>query len=109
MKDITGSPAAKFLMLVIVIGLIFGVAHLGHDHGAHEKTETAIEQVSEQTLAEPIQLAQSNCYAATTCWNGVTISCYAYGAGCTWFVQPGQYVTCTGMIGNVWTTASYSC
>jgi hypothetical protein len=36
------------------------------------------------------------CQAHTYCYNGQVITCEAWGQGCSWYVQPGQYVTCTG-------------
>lgn len=35
------------------------------------------------------------CRAVTNC-GGYYVSCITYGAACTWFVQPGLYVECTG-------------
>jgi hypothetical protein len=64
----------------------------------------------QMTLADStIQYAQSACYAKTTCFNGMVIYCNAHGVGCSWYVQPHQYVSCTGYIGGFWTSVSYSC
>ncbi len=39
----------------------------------------------------------ADCGAYTYCPNrGYPIFCETWGAGCTWYVQPYQYVRCTG-------------
>ena len=60
-------------------------------------------------VEDVIQVAQNSCSARTICWDGYAISCYAYGAGCTWYVQAGQYVQCTGYVGGYWTTVYQRC
>ncbi|OFZ82713.1 MAG: hypothetical protein A2583_05040 [Bdellovibrionales bacterium RIFOXYD1_FULL_53_11] len=38
----------------------------------------------------------NTCYAYTPCQNGFAVQCTTYGQGCSWYVQPYQYVQCTG-------------
>lgn len=54
--------------------------------------------------------AAADCSAYTACPNGGYISCSAYGAGCTWYVEPYRYVSCTGYNAyGQWVNASYRC
>ena len=46
--------------------------------------------------AAPTQMAYGNCNAYTACPRGGYISCYTYGAGCTWWVRPYREVYCEG-------------
>jgi hypothetical protein len=53
----------------------------------------------------------NTCGAWTYCPNmGFTVRCETYGYGCSWYVQPYQYVRCTGLdfFGN-WVVVTESC
>jgi len=57
--------------------------------------------------AEPAQVAV--CNASTQCPYGGVAWCSAYGAGCTYYINPGQSVTCTGMVNGYWQTITSRC
>lgn len=59
----------------------------------------------------PASASAAPCQAYTYCPNlGTSVSCYAYGYGCSFYVQPYQYVTCTGFNGyGYWGTFTASC
>lgn len=51
-------------------------------------------QPAEASDAVPVA---GTCYAETYCpSSGATVYCQTWGDGCTWYVQPGNYVRCTG-------------
>lgn len=61
-----------------------------------------------------MKAAFGGCYAETSCaYNGVIIGkawCYVNGPNCSWFVQPWNYVTCTGFNNaGFWGTWVYAC
>lgn len=96
------------LLLITIIGLSFADS-LSVNTKYDSKVVTDI-YVPQMTLADSTeQYAQSNCYASTPCYGGYSVYCNSYGAGCSWYVQPYSYVTCTGYVGGFWTTVTYSC
>lgn len=54
--------------------------------------------------------AVNTCHAYTACWWGGTISCTTYGDACTWWVNPGVDVRCTGLDGRgLWVDVYFHC
>jgi len=55
----------------------------------HTATETVVASPDEAIPETAVCRAFTNC-------GGYYVSCITYGAGCTYFVQPGLFVECTG-------------
>lgn len=77
-------------------------------------TDSLINELKEygMTMMEQedvIQVAQSQCMGYATCWGrfgSYQVTCYSYGAGCTWETFPGRGVRCTSM--DMWGNYFYS-
>lgn len=62
------------------------------------------------TAVMPGKAKAASCYAYTRCYWGGTVSCQTYGDACTWYTNPGQNVSCTGLdaLGR-WVNLFFSC
>lgn len=63
----------------------------------------------EEEMCMEVEPVASACYAETACPYGGKVWCRAAGDGCYWHVEPGRFVSCTGIINGWWQTVSFKC
>jgi hypothetical protein len=99
----------KFLLIASMIICSLSISADNSNFPAHEEIDHSVESISLEKVQELKSNKRNNCYAYTRCWGGRVIQCQTYGPGCTFFVQPGQYVECNGynMFGQWVNTYAY--
>lgn len=70
---------------------------------------TSFASESEEEMCMEAEPVVNSCYAETVCPYGGKVWCSATGDGCSWYVQPGRFVTCTGIINGWWQTVTFGC
>ncbi len=86
----------KVLVLISMMLLSLTVTASDSNFPSFQEIDHSVESISLEKVKELKNNKMNNCYAYTQCWGGRMIQCQTYGAGCTFYVQQGQYVECNG-------------
>ena len=65
-------------------------------YSVSQEIDHSVESISSEEVQELKANKMNNCFAYTYCFGGRTIQCNTLGLGCSYYVQPGQYVQCSG-------------
>lgn len=86
----------KLLLIATALFLTFSTTATERNYSFSQEVNYNIEKISSSELKTMKENKINNCHAYTQCWGGRVIQCQTYGQGCTFYVQQGQFVECSG-------------